>query len=94
MSEFDTIIDRRSTGSLKWERYAGRDVLPLWVADMDFAVPDCVLEAVRSRLDHGILGYSVAHQGVREAITDYLKDLLLFSVVQFQWALDFHHQPL
>ena len=74
MSEFDSIIDRRDTGSLKWERYAGRDVLPMWVADMDFAVPDCVLEAVRARLDHGILGYSVAHQGVREAITDYLKD--------------------
>ena len=74
MSEFDSIIDRRDTGSLKWERYAGRDVLPMWVADMDFAVPDCVLEAVRSRLDHGIFGYSVAHQGVREAITDYLKD--------------------
>ena len=74
MSEFDTIIDRRNTGSLKWERYAGRDVLPLWVADMDFAVPDCVLDAVRSRLDHGILGYSVAHQGVRVAITDYLTD--------------------
>ena len=74
MSEFDSIIDRRDTGSLKWERYAGRDVLPMWVADMDFAVPDCVLEAVRARLDHGILGYSVAHQGVREAITDYLRD--------------------
>ena len=74
MREFDKIVDRRHTGSLKWERYAGRDILPMWVADMDFAVPDCVLEAVRARLDQGILGYSVAHEGVREAIINYLRD--------------------
>lgn len=71
-AEFDRIIDRRDTGSLKWQRYAGRDILPMWVADMDFAVPDCVLDGIRKRLDHGILGYSVAHPGVSAAIVDYL----------------------
>ena len=45
MNSFDRIIDRRGTGSMKWERYAGKDILPLWVADMDFATPAVVLEA-------------------------------------------------
>ncbi len=72
--EFDRIIPRQDTGSLKWQRYAERDILPMWVADMDFAVADCVLDGIRARVDHGILGYSVAHAGVIEAICDYLKE--------------------
>ncbi len=52
------VIDRRNTGSEKWERWAGRDVLPMWVADMDFAAPPCVLDALHSRLEHGVLGYT------------------------------------
>ncbi len=71
-SEFDRVVDRRGTGSLKWERYAGRDVRPLWVADMDFVVAPEILEAVHRRTEHGILGYSVAHDGVKEAIVEYL----------------------
>lgn len=70
--DFDTVIDRRGTGSLKWNRYAGTDILPLWVADMDFPSPPCVLEAIRRRVDHGILGYSHAHAGAIEAVLAYL----------------------
>ena len=43
---FDTIIDRRQSDSIKWSKYAGRDIIPLWVADMDFAAPPAVLEAL------------------------------------------------
>lgn len=71
--DFDTPVERRNTGSLKWERYAGRDILPLWVADMDFAVCDAVQDAIRARLDQGVLGYSVAHSGLLEAIVNYLQ---------------------
>ncbi|GIS19312.1 MAG: hypothetical protein CM15mP120_12280 [Pseudomonadota bacterium] len=39
MSNFEQLIDRRGTHSTKWEKYAGRDILPFWIADMDFAVP-------------------------------------------------------
>ena len=72
-SEFDREIDRRGTGSLKWERYSGRDVIPLWVADMDFASPPEVIDALRKRIDHGIFGYSVPHEGLKQAVLAYLK---------------------
>ena len=54
--DFDRVIDRRSTESAKWKRY-GPDVLPLWVADMDFPSPPSVIEALRARVDHGLFGY-------------------------------------
>ena len=57
MYDFDRVIDRRQGDSLKWNRYAGRDVLPLWVADMDFAAPPAVLAALEARLAQGCLGY-------------------------------------
>jgi cystathionine beta-lyase len=72
-SEFDREIDRRGTGSLKWEKYTGRDILPLWVADMDFSAPQEVLEALHRRVNHGVLGYSVAHDGVKEAVREYFQ---------------------
>ncbi|MBX3705388.1 MAG: PatB family C-S lyase [Pseudomonadales bacterium] len=55
---FDTVIDRRGTFSTKWERYAGRDVLPFWVADMDFAMPAFIQAAIARRLEHPIVGYT------------------------------------
>ena len=54
MSPFDTPLDRRDSDSIKWGKYAGRDVLPLWVADMDFAAPPPVLAALNRRIDHGV----------------------------------------
>jgi len=56
--DFDTPIDRRSTGSSKWNRYQGRDVLPLWVADMDFRCAPPIIEALHARVEHGIFGYT------------------------------------
>ena len=54
---FDNPPDRRGSDSLKWQKYAGRDILPMWVADMDFAAPPVVLEALQARLAHGVFGY-------------------------------------
>ena len=56
MFDFDKVVDRRGTDSNKWNKY-GPDVLPLWVADMDFASPPAVIEALRARVEHGIFGY-------------------------------------
>jgi cystathionine beta-lyase len=56
--DFDTAIDRSATSSSKWNRYAGRDVIPLWVADMDFRCAPAIVEALRQRVDHGIFGYT------------------------------------
>lgn len=55
---FDQEIDRAQTTSAKWEKYAGRDVLPFWVADMEFATPDFILDAIRARIDRQIIGYT------------------------------------
>ena len=58
-SFFDEPVDRRNTGSLKWDKYRGRDVIPMWVADMDFRSPPEVVEALRRRVDHGVFGYTL-----------------------------------
>ena len=65
---FDEIIERRGTGSYKWDRYAGRDILPLWVADMDFRSPPAVLAALRGSIDHGVFGYSAPRESLVEAV--------------------------
>lgn len=54
--DFDRVIERRGTGSSKWFRYP-RDVVPLWVADMDFTSPEPVVRALRERVEHGVFGY-------------------------------------
>jgi cystathionine beta-lyase len=51
------VIDRRGGDSQKWNKYAGRDVLPLWVADMDFAAPPAIVAALERRVAHRIFGY-------------------------------------
>jgi cystathionine beta-lyase len=58
MFDFDEVVDRRHTASEKWDRYAGQDIIPLWVADMDFRSPPSVLEALQQRVEHGVFGYS------------------------------------
>jgi cysteine-S-conjugate beta-lyase len=78
MSRFDTITDRRKTGSLKWDglqsRYgvSGDDYLPLWVADMDFQAPPAVVQALVRRAEHGIYGYPSNLEAYREAICRWL----------------------
>jgi cystathionine beta-lyase len=64
---FLTAPDRRGTDSNKWRRYPP-DVLPLWVADTDFAADPRIAEAIRARLDHGVLGYGRATEAQREVL--------------------------
>ncbi len=70
--DFDIPIDRRNTSSEKWDKYAGRDILPLWVADMDFRSPPAVMEALHARVDHGVFGYS----GVPEELVVAVQNML------------------
>jgi cysteine-S-conjugate beta-lyase len=62
--DFDEVIDRRNTGAIKLERcktlFGTEDVLALWVADMDFRTPDFIMNAIRERLEHPILGYTMS----------------------------------
>ncbi len=68
--DFDRPVDRRSLPGEKWGRFGGRDVLPLWVADMDFAAPPPVLDALHERIDHGVLGYTDVWPGLISAVID------------------------
>jgi len=68
--DFDRVIDRRGTDSLKWHKYRGRDVIPLWVADMDFQAPRPILEALHQRVEHGIFGYAVPPEGLVQVVVD------------------------
>ncbi len=68
---FDTLIPRRGTGNIKYDRRPELD--PFWVADMDFRSPDVILEALHRRIDHGIFGYAQAHEGLNNAVLDYLR---------------------
>ena len=72
--DFDAAVDRAGTWATRWEKYAGRDVIPLWVADTDFQVPAAVLDAMRARLAHGVLGYSAAPNELREVIAARMQD--------------------
>lgn len=68
--DFTTIIPRRNTGCIKYDRKPDLD--PYWVADMDFQSAPCIIQALHDRVDHGIFGYAQAHPGLESAITDYL----------------------
>ena len=70
--DFDTVIDRRGGDSTKWNKYADRDVLPLWVADMDFAAPPVVLEALQQRVSHGVFGYGQPWPSLVDAVLEHL----------------------
>ena len=70
--KFDTCPERTGFGSLKWDKYKGRDILPLWVADMDFVTAPEILEALQQRLDHGVFGYTIPHEAPIEAVINYL----------------------
>ncbi|MGG5823812.1 MalY/PatB family protein [Falsiroseomonas sp. HW251] len=79
MSVFDTAWDRRSSGCNKWNRYEA-DVLPMWVADMDFAVPPAVSDALAERLRQPILGYGMRRGPLLERIAAWM-------AAQYGWAV-------
>jgi cystathionine beta-lyase len=56
--DFDELIDRRGTAAVKWDKFAGRDVIPMWVADMDFRSAPAIIEALKRRVEHGVFGYT------------------------------------
>ena len=64
---FDKVINRFKTDSIRWDQY-DPSVIPLWVADMDFESPPCVLNAMKNRVEHGIFGYTHAPNNFKENI--------------------------
>lgn len=78
--DFDRRIERRGTASFKWDMYPA-DVLPLWVADMDFASPPPVVEALRARAGHGVFGYALVPDSLEAAIVAHLER-------RYAWRID------
>jgi cystathionine beta-lyase len=78
--DFDRPIDRLASDSVKWHYY-GEDVLPLWVADMDFASPEPVIRALRERVEHGVFGYPMEPPELRPVIVERLQRL-------YGWRVD------
>lgn len=75
---FDQLINRRGTGALKCdalqERYGRTDLTPLWVADMDFATPDFIVEALRKRMEHPIFGYTIMPEEYWPTVKQWIAD--------------------
>ncbi len=85
MSEFDEVVDRTGTASSKWNRY-GADVLPFWVADMDFRTPEFIRRAMHARIEHGVFGYTEASPTLLEAVIEWLDEQFAWRV-QSDWIV-------
>ena len=81
MTNFDKMVSRKGTASLKWDRYRESDVLPFWVADMDFPVAPVIQKALEERVKHGVFGYTVAPDGMSEAVISHLS-------AEYGWQVD------
>lgn len=68
---FDTPTHRRGTNSYKWDSSPDKDMLPMWVADMDFKTAPCIIEALKERVDHGIFGYTRVPDEYYDAVTGW-----------------------
>ena len=78
---FDALVNRSNTDSIRWDRYASDDVIPLWVADMDFQSPPCVMDALAARVQQGVFGYTHAPDSIRSAIAGYMAE-------HYDWEVD------
>ncbi|WP_299087330.1 MalY/PatB family protein [uncultured Metabacillus sp.] len=84
MSRFDEVLNRMNTNSVKWDTkriFGMDDILPMWVADMDFKAPDEVLNALHARVEHGIFGYTIPSAQTEQAIQNWLK-------TRHHWEID------
>lgn len=79
--DFETAIDRRHSDSQKWMRYLERDVLPMWVADMDFACAPAIQEALERRLREGVFGYAGPTRSTVEAVLEAMES-------RFNWRIE------
>ncbi|HWQ46419.1 MAG TPA: PatB family C-S lyase [Longilinea sp.] len=79
MADFDHFPERRSTESVKW-RIFDEDVLPMWVADMDFRSPEPVIQALHARVEHGIFGYPLPQDEFRQVVVERLAN-------RYQWQV-------
>lgn len=73
--DFDQPIDRAGSSSFKWELYRGRPIIPLWIADMDFQSPPEVRAALKTRIDHGVFGYTKTPEALKQIFVERMASL-------------------
>jgi cystathionine beta-lyase len=71
--DFDELVERRGTGCVKWDEGPNDDVIPLWVADMDFKAAPAIQEAIRKRAEHGVFGYTYVEEDYYEAVINWFR---------------------
>jgi cystathionine beta-lyase len=86
MYSFDSIIERRNTNSVKWDAAGDPNVLPMWVADMDFPTAPCVIDALKQRVEHGAYGYTKVPEEYYQATIDWFRERHGLTV-QRNWIL-------
>ena len=84
--DFDRSVERRDTASMKWDKYKGKDIIPLWVADMDFCSPPAVIDALQRRIAHGVFGYTMPPPDLNKIVVAMLEAEYGWSV-QPQWLV-------
>lgn len=93
MSIFTTVFNRRNTYSAKWDMLEqvysinnASEVLPMWVADMDFAIPSVIIEALQTRMEHPVFGYSMAPEETKTSLTKWVADKHQVTI-QNEWIM-------
>ena len=84
--DFDTPVERRGTASMKWDKYKGRDIIPMWLADMDFASPPAVIRAMRRRVEYGVFGYTLTPDELNDQVIAMLEQTYAWSVLP-EWLV-------
>ena len=84
--DFDTVVPRRGSGCFKWDSNPSDHTLPMFVADMDFKVPEVVLEALRQRVDHGVFGYTWVPEAYYAAVAGWSERRYGFAL-EHDWIL-------
>ncbi len=84
--DFDMSVERRDTASMKWDKYKGKDIIPLWVADMDFCSPPAVIHALQKRIEHGVFGYTIPPDDLNKIVVSMLETEYGWSVKP-QWLV-------
>jgi cystathionine beta-lyase len=81
--DFSIPLERRDTASMKWDKYKGRDIIPLWVADMDFCSPPAVIDALQQRIAHGVFGYTIPPESLNTIVVKMLQ-------ADYGWSIEPH----
>lgn len=84
--DFDEAVERRGTNCVKWDESPSDDVIPLWVADMDFRVAPAIQKALQQRMEHGVFGYNIVPENYYEAVISWFSRRHQWEIKR-QWIL-------